>query len=268
MRSLSLAIAIGFVALFVVTGSTSRAGLDGGAPLYRLEDAAILHAEVLYNQYDRKVEAAIDKVTLTAPSLPPATVFNPDAPDIDGAMAIAMVRLNLLLSERFTLYGDAGSASGDAMTSATVFGAGLRYGLIENESIRFSFVTAFHLVPSHDVDLSYANGTNAPIAMTGQRDFFEVGIGIIGSGEYELAPDVLLMPYGGIALSLLRGSVDYSHEYEASGLTESGSGDIQEDSPMSITAGLSLQMSKRFTVHLEGSFMDGTSVGAGVGILF
>jgi len=233
--------------------------LDVGAPMYQKDVKGDLGLELIVERFDRDVETELE--------------FDDDASlldekDTDGIDQTAvMARLHLPLSSQASLFVDVGVIDDDdADDTPFAVGAGAQFKVYDERDLRVNFVAEGHWVPSYDFSEHRTSPRNISYTLKGDKDYYELGAGLLVSGNARIDRQARLIPYGGIMVSMLRGSGDI--EAHDLGYVFDGSLDIKEDQPVVAVAGLAFVLQKNITLRLEGRFIGDSSISAGMGVAF
>lgn len=250
--------AIGLAALLACIPLNSHA-LDIGAPLYEKDAKGDLRLEMVVERFDRDVETEL--------------AFDRDASLLDESyedgmdQTVFMGRLYLPLSPEGVLFVDAGVIDDDtADDTPLVVGLGAQIRIYDERAIRVNFVAEGHWVPSYDFSEHRTSPRNVSYTLEGDKDYYELGAGLLVSGRADIDRQARLIPYGGIMLSMLKGSGDI--EAHDIGYVFDGSLDMEEDQPVVAVAGVALLLQRSICLRLEGRFIGDSSISAGIGVAF
>jgi len=233
--------------------------LDIGAPLYEKDTKGDLRLEMVVERFDRDVETEL--------------AFDRDASLLDEAyddgmdQTVFMGRLHLPISTEGVLFVDFGIVDDDtADDTPFVVGLGAQLRIYDEGTLRVNFVAEGHWVPSYDFSEHRTSPRNVSYTLKGDKDYYELGAGLLVSGRADINRQARLIPYGGIMLSMLKGSGDI--EAHGIGYVFDGSLDMEEDQPVVAVAGVALMLQRSITLRLEGRFIGDSSISAGIGVAF
>ena len=250
--------AIGMLAIMVSVPLNLHA-LDIGAPIFEKEIKGDLRLEMIVEGFDREVETDLE--------------FDDDASLLDDSyedgmdQTVVMARLHLPISPEGVLFFDVGIVDDDtADDTPFVLGLGAQLKVYDKRSLRVNFVAEGHWVPTYDFSEHRTSPYDIRYTLTGDKDYYELGAGMLVSGSAAIDRQAKLIPYGGLMLSVLRGSGDI--EAHDLGYVFDGSLDMDEDRPVVAVAGLALLLQKSITLRLEGRFIGDSSISAGIGLAF
>ena len=262
---------VSFLGVWLMTGAVAMA-IDVGDPFYHVDGGKWVfnRLEVLYEKYDRDAVAKTHDLRVIGPG---AEVSIPRSGDDSGGRVEAdvyMLRLNILLFDKFTGYLNGGVLDySDAQDKPYILGGGVRFNAYEKNRMRLNVVGTAHYVPSFDVDDGYAvDDFLGPAVIKAKVDYYEVAAGPILSGNLLLNANARLMPYGGLLLSFVRGTEKIRIQYPFTQVTAKTTDDIEEDSPIVAVAGVSVLLKKNFSLRLEGRLIGESSVSEAVGYAF
>ncbi len=150
------------------------------------------------------MEFKCDDITLTGPEGQVTVAGDDESDSVDESLF--MLRLNMLASDKATVYLDAGVVDDDeAESTPFIVGGGAHLVAYEKEKIRLNVVAMAHYVPSFDIEEEDFDPDLGRIEGTGEVDYYEVGAGMIVSGNLALNADTRFVPYGGILFSSRHG---------------------------------------------------------------
>lgn len=240
--------------------------VDVGDPIYKKDVEGRFRCELLYEQYDRDMKIEYDDITLSGPRGQATGAIDDETDGADEDLFI--LRLSFLASDKVALYLDAGVLDDDeAESTPFIVGGGGRLLAYEKGVIRLNMVAFGHYVPPFDIEDDDTDSDLGRVEGTGEIDYYEVGAGMILSGDVDLGAGIKLAPYGGVLLSALRGSADLEVDFPDYAVTAKTSADIEEDDPLSGVAGISL-LKDGYSLRVEGRFIGDSSVSVAVGAAF
>jgi len=154
----------------------------------------------------------------------------------------------------------------DADDTPFAVGAGAQFKVYDERNLRVNFVAQGHWVPSYDFSEHHTSPHDINYNLEGEKDYYELGAGMLVSGTARIDRQAKLIPYGGLMVSMLRGSGDI--EAHDLGYVFDGSLDIDEDQPVVAVAGIAFVLQQNITLRLEGRFIGDSSISAGIGVAF
>jgi hypothetical protein len=249
---------IGLVAM-IVSVPLNLPAMDIGAPIYQKDVKGDFRLELIVEGFDREVETEL--------------AFDNDASLLDGSYTdemdqnVFMARFYLPLSSQGTLFIDAGVIDDDSAddTPFTV-GVGAQVKVYQERALRINLVAEGHWVPSYDFSEHRTSPHDIRYTLEGDKDYYELGAGLLVSGSAAIGRQAKLIPYGGLMISMLEGSGDI--EAHDIGYVFDGSLDLEEDRPVVAVAGVTLILQRSITLRLEGRFIGDGSISAGIGLAF
>jgi hypothetical protein len=134
--------------------------------------------------------------------------------------------------------------------------------------MRLSVFGAGHYVPPYDADIEDFDPNSGRISAEAEIDYFEVGGGVLLSANLSLDEKTTLVPYGGFAISVLRGSVDTTVNFSDLGIVATSDADLEEDDLAQLVIGGSLLFNEIWSIRVEGRVVGDSSVSAGAGVAF
>jgi len=244
-----LVLGFGLAVLFCGEPVTGHA-FDVGGPVYGKDLQGSLGLELIVEHFDREVKISFD------------TLGKKETEGLNET--VLMGRFHLSLGKDALLYVDAGLIDDDdAESTPLVIGLGADILVYEQQKLRLNVVAAGHWVPSFDLE----EKTRYHFLHTsGEEEYYELGAGMLVSGNLPFDRQTKVVPYGGIMFSMLRGSVDVDAHYGP--VKHHGSADIEEDNPLVAVAGISLLFQKGFSFRMEARFIGDSSLSVGLGIAF
>jgi hypothetical protein len=173
-----------------------------------------------------------------------------------------------MAGDRAAVYGDAGFVDDDSAEDiAAMVGVGGRILLYGVDKIRISAVAAYHYVPGFDtepeddIDPDFGNQT-----ISGEISYWEGSAGVLVSGDVNIDTKSKFVPYGGLLLSTLRGTVDADVDFPDVDVHGSSSTDFEEDTlPVAVVGG-SLVLDQKITVRAEGRLIGDESFSLALGV--
>ncbi len=223
------------LALLAGLVATPVHAVDLGDPIYQKDLKGAFRAEVVLEDFNRDVK------------LDSRHWYGSDSHGMD--LGLYMARVTFPVNNDAAFYLDAGLVNDDdADSTPLTLGLGGRIKIYDQRPIKLSVVGNAHWVPSYDLDLP-----GKP-----SNSFYELGAGLLVSGEFATDRRFTLVPYGGLALSVLKGHIDgdgYNTSYHEKSIAVG-------------TLGVSGIINKTFTVRLEGRFIGDSSLSASFGMAF
>lgn len=178
-----------------------------------------------------------------------------------------MARIHLPLARNATVFLDAGILDdNDADSAPVVIGAGTQIPFYDKKGLQLNFTANAHWVPNYDFEETHTN-RNLRYTLSGEKGYYELGAGMLMSGDVVLDKQSKIIPYGGIVLSLLRGSGDIEALVDGYHISD-GDLDLTEDGALVGVLGVAFLLQKSFSFRLEGRIIGDSSLSAAMGIAF
>lgn len=234
--------------------------LDIGAPIVQKDLKGDLRLELIVERFDREAETklAFDDASFL------------DQTSTDGMdQTVWMARLHVPFAKNGDLFFDAGMLDDDAADDTPfIIGFGLQQMIHDQGGLRINLVAHGHWVPSYDFSERHTGPYGVRYTLSGEKDYYELGAGMLVSGTAQIDRQAKLIPYGGIMFSVLRGSGDVEARDPDFAYSIDGTLDLDEDQPVVGVAGIALILARNITLRLEGRFIGDSSISAGMGVAF
>ncbi len=227
--------------------------LDAGLPFFRPDMDASVTVDVYSEAMDRDIEQefAFTEGTFKATQ--------------EENRAIA--RITGYPSDRLSLHASIGITDAEESESvAPLVGGGVNFCITQPNTLRLDVFIAGYYVDEIDYERSGALTQTAEIAgALRSESYYEIGGGLRLSAPMKLKTNNRLVPYAGVTLSTMQADGEERIRFVSSGLGErDDSVDFEDDSPVSVFAGLALLVRNNFGARLEGRFIDQTTIAAGI----
>lgn len=254
-----LASMIGTVgAILIGLLSSNSFAFDCGDPISKQDTKGSLRLELIVENFDRDVENE-----LSFDNLPPLNEEYTEGMD----QTVFMARIHLPLDRAGKLFFDLGIMDDDdADDTPFVVGIGTQIPVYDKQGLRLDFTANAHWVPEYDFEETHAKG-NLRYTLSGDKGYYELGAGMLISGELKLDRQSRIIPYGGLMLSVLRGSGDIEALVDGYRIAD-GDLDLTEDEIPVAVLGLSFLLQKSFSFRLEARVIGDSSLSAAMGIAF
>jgi len=254
------------IIVFVMLSHLAYAA-DIGAPITKADVNGVVRAELIYEKYDRKVE--FSKVDFTAVGPGGTASFTVDGDTGKQEEDRIMLRLIVPVSDKMSFHGDIGTIdSKDSEGAVPLFGAGLKYvGYNKNDTKIGLFVQGHYIseieYKAQDIDAILGPGT-----YTQKESYYEISTGLTVAKVLLLDEQTNLIPYAGAMISFLNGKEDFKFQYPSSGVVITGKGDLNDNGIFAVIAGADLKFESNFGIHMEGRFVNQSSVSASLFMSF
>jgi hypothetical protein len=231
--------------------------IDVGDPIYRGDLNKNSRLEIIYERYDREAELEF------------SALGGKDTEQANADVDLLYLRWTLLQWDSVAAHLDLGVLDDDeADSTPLLLGTGLRFRAYQSDRIQVSLFTAGHYIPNYDLeDRTLINDNGQPIEFSGDREFYEVSAGALVSFPTPI-DHTTLIPYAGVAYSVLGGASDFNLSSQALGLSIDTDVDIEEDSPILVVVGLSCLIREGFSARIEGRLAGDESISGSFGFAF
>jgi hypothetical protein len=241
--------------------------IDVGDPIYKNDVSGKLRIEALYEKYDRDSKVDYGELTFTGPG--GSLTVSGDEETSSAETDRFLLRGTLLSSESVSIYGDIGIVDDtEGEDRAYIIGGGIRTLAYTNDKIRLSIFGAGHYVPPYDAEFNDYDASLGRMEATCEIDYYELSAGALISGDIVLDEKTKIIPYGGVALSIIRGNLDYTFNFTDVGVTAEGSADVEEDDIVQLILGGSILFNKDWSIRIEARLLGDSSVSGGLGLAF
>jgi hypothetical protein len=248
-----------FIAVLIAIASLPVAAADVGLPFSAAENEKPRSAEIYFEHLSRNVSQ--DYVGGTANG------------EQDENRYIA--RVEFRVGPRTSLSAEAGATDSDAaQNTAPLIGAGVRYSLCDNETLRANLFASGKYVS----DINYKTAGNLATNQSGDsvehpfidqtESYFEFAAGAAIARDEKISSKITCTPYGGLMLSKLRGNEDYKLTYRIDPRNDSQTGHIRDSGSVSIFAGIAFAFSNTWGVRIETRVLNQSSYSAGLTYFF
>lgn len=256
----------GIAATLVVLAPLAVQAIDAGDPLLSLPGDTTWRMELIYDQFDRDVTYDFGTISF---SLPGGGIGTDTAPDISRGMdeKLYLARATWFMKEDIAAYAEVGWVDEkDADSTPIALGLGGRVDLGAFDPVQLQGYAAGRYVPSFDVSTRDMDPDVGPIKTSGDAEYYELGAGVVASLETAVS-EVTVVPYFAVGVSILRGSTEIRtvsvNIPEAWIKTEA---DLEEEGIVNLAAGVCARFCERWSVRVEGRFLDDSSYTVGVGL--
>ena len=269
--SMGVIVLISLVILLVMSTHLAYAA-DIGAPITKADVNGVVRTELIYEKYDRKVELSSVNVTETS-TIGGTTTYTVEGETGKQEEKRIILRLLVPVGENMIIFGDIGKTDSKDSAEARPFGGlGLKYLGYNKDNTRIGFFIQGHYVSEieynwQDVDPIYGPGT-----WTQQESYYEISTGLNVAKTFLLDNKTQLVPYAGAMISILNGEEEFNVCYGCNtfgpALKITGSGELKDDGIFSVFAGADLKFRSNFGFHMEGRFINQSSLSASLFMSF
>ena len=247
---------------------------DIGAPITKADVNGVVRAELIYEKYDRKVEFPATSFTAVGNFIPGGSATFTVDPDT-GKQEEKRVILRLLVpvSDNMIIHGDIGSTdSKDSEGSVPLLGLGLKYVGYNKNDTRIGFFIQGHYITEIEYETQDIDPTYGPGTISQKETYYEISTGLNVAKAFLLDDKTKLVPYVGAMISILNGKEDYTACYGCGSggpaLNITGSGDLKDNGIFAIFVGADLKFESNFGFHMEGRFINQSSLSASLFMSF
>jgi hypothetical protein len=242
--------------------------MDVGDPVFKGDVEGAVRAEVVFENFDRDLTYDYGDIKITAGGITdviPAGEDPTESPDED----LYVVRVSLLNWDQATLYANAGLVDEDDADGAVyLVGLGGKALLYELDDARFTGFAQVNYVPAFDVSQSESDPDLGPGRSSGEAEYYELAAGVLASAEFELTKEASVIPYAGVSLSMVQGSLDIKSEFPAAGVTMEASADLEQDEWFDAIVGATVMCQRKYLLRLESRLIGETSYSVALGTTF
>ncbi len=250
-----------FVSLFLRNGINAEAA---DTPSSR----AIGHVriELIYERYNRDVELSGGRFSATGPAATVPFVL-PNRSALQEEERVS-ARLHFPTGRKIDVYLDAGMSKPEGSEGVVpIFGGGIRLLAYKGRSFDASIVGFGTYVPKIEYKASTLDPSLGNIESEQEESYWEAGIGLELHRSFTLKKGFRFKPFGGFAVSFLRGDEDFLDRYTNLGVTVIGTANLEEDGLLSLYGGFSFLLNRKFSLRIEGRFVNQTSLSAGLAFI-
>jgi hypothetical protein len=175
---------------------------DIGTPITKADVNGVVRAELIYEEYDRKVE--FSKIDSTAVGPGGTAAFTVDGETGKQEESRVMLRLLVPVSDKVCLHGDIGMTnSKDSKGSTPLFGAGLKYTGYNKNDTKIGLFVQGHYISTIEYKSQYIDATLGAGTDTQKETYYEVSTGLTVAKSLALDEQTPLIPYAGAMISFL-----------------------------------------------------------------